>query len=85
MNCHPEHSASYFVTYYGHAGTVLVTGSNTGRGVLYVNAKRNDQNRTLFFPFNYSNDGGDGGIRVKGVNSDGIYTDAHDACTPVQD
>ena len=58
---------------------------DTGKGVFYVNAKRNDQNRTLFFAFNYSHDGGDGGIRVKGVNSDGIYTDAHDACTPVQD
>jgi hypothetical protein len=99
MNCHPEHSASYFVTYNGHAGTVLITGSDTGRtrpypvrdihdntgaGVFYVNAKRNDQHRTMFFAFNYSNDGGDGGIRVKGVNSDGTYMDARDACTPVQ-
>jgi hypothetical protein len=94
MNCHPEHSTPYFVTYNGNVGTVLVTGSETGRtrtypvrgihddsgrGMFYVNAKRNDQNRTLFFAFNYSNDGGDGGIRVKGVNSD-----TRDACTPVQ-
>ena len=42
---------------------------DTGKGVFYVNAKRKDQNRTLFFAFNYSHDGGDGGIRVKGVNS----------------
>ncbi|MGB6494150.1 MAG: hypothetical protein WBF00_11275, partial [Methylocella sp.] len=99
MNCHPEHSAPYFVTYNGHTGTVHVTGSDSGRtrpypvrdihddtdaGVFYVNAKRNDQNRTMFFAFNYSNDGDDGGIRVKGVNSDGTYMDARDACTPVQ-
>jgi hypothetical protein len=98
MNCHPEHSAPYFVTYNGQRETVLVTGSDTGRtrpypvrdihddtgaGVFYVNAKRDDQRRTLFFAFNYSNDGNDGGIRVKGVNSDGTKLDARDACTPV--
>ena len=48
-----------------------------------VNAKRDDQRRTLFFAFNYSNDGNDGSIRVKGVNSDGTKLDARDACTPV--
>lgn len=99
MNCHPTDSSPYFVTYNGYAGTVLVTGSNTGltrsypvrdvqddtgRGVFYVNAKRNDQNRTMFFAFNYSNDGGDGGIRVKGFNSDGTYSDARDTCTPIK-
>jgi len=98
MNCHPEHSAPYFVTYNGQRETVLVTGSDTGRtrpypvrdihddtgaGVFYVNAKRDDQRRTLFFAFNYSNDGNDGSIRVKGVNSDGTKLDARDACTPV--
>ena len=64
--------ATVFVTYNGNVGTVLVTGSETGRtrpypvrvihddtgkGMLYVNAKRNDQNRTMFFAFNYSHDG----------------------------
>ena len=29
MNCHPEHSAPYLVTYNGNVGTVLVTGSET--------------------------------------------------------
>ena len=100
MNCRPEHSAPYFVTYNGHTETVLVTGSDSGRtrpypvrdihddtgaGVFYVNAKRNDQSRTLFFAFNYSNDGNDGGIRVKGVNSHGTFMDARDTCTPVKD
>src|SRR3984893_7491364 len=100
MNCRPEHSAPYFVAYNGHRGTVLVTGSDSGRtrpypardihddtgaGVFYVNAKRNDQSRTLFFAFNYSNDGNDGSIHVKGVNSHGINMDAKDTCTPVQD
>lgn len=99
MNCHPTDSSPYFVTYNGYAGTVLVTGSNagltrsypvrdvhddTGRGIFYVNARRDDQNRTLFFAFNYSNDGSDGSIRVKGFNSDGTYSDAHDICTPIK-
>jgi hypothetical protein len=99
MNCHPTDSAPYFVTYNGYAGTILITGSDTGRtrsypvrdiqdntgpGIFYVNAKRQDQKRTMYFAFNYSNDGGDGGIRVKGINSDGIYTDTRDACTPTR-
>ena len=100
MNCHPADSAPYFVTYNGNAGSVLVTGSDTGRtrsypvrevqdnagpGIFYVNAKRDDQRHTLYFAFNYSNDGNDGSIRVKGVNSDGTHTDVQDTCTPVQD
>ena len=100
MNCHPENSSPYFVTYNSYTRKVLVTGSRTGRtrpypvreiqdntgsGILYVNAKRDDQKRTLFFAFNYSNDGNDGGVRVKGANSDGTNTDARDPCTPVQD
>ncbi|HEY8007133.1 MAG TPA: hypothetical protein VIE66_10145 [Methylocella sp.] len=100
MNCHPEHSTPYFVTYNGHAGTVLVTGSESGRtrsypvreihdntdaGIFYVNAKRDDQPRTLFFAFNYSNNGNDGGIRVKGINPDGTKMDMRDSCTPVSD
>jgi hypothetical protein len=100
MNCHPEGSTPYFVTYNGHARTVLVTGSESGRtrsypvreihdntdaGVFYVNAKRDDQPRTLFFAFNYSNDGNDGGIRVKGINPDGTKMDMRDSCTPVSD
>lgn len=98
MNCHPEHSMSYFVTYNGYTSRVLVTGSgqgiirsypvrdirdDTGAGVFYVNAKRNDQNRTMFFAFNYSNDGNNGSIHVKGVNSHGTNMDAQDTCTPV--
>lgn len=93
MNCHPVDSAPYFVTYNGNAGTVLVTGSDTGRtrsypvrevqdnagpGILYVNAQRPDQRRTLFFAFNYSNNGNDGSIRVKDLNYD-----QSDTCTPI--
>lgn len=100
MNCHPEGSTPYFVTYNGHARTVLVTGSESGRtrsypvreihddtdaGVFYVNAKRDDQPRTLFFAFNYSNDGNDGSIRVKGINPNGTKMDMRDICTPVND
>lgn len=88
MKCEPSNAAPYEVVYiHGHAAVIGQSGKpreypvidehdNTGGHTFYVAAKRDDQNRTLYFAFDYSRRGDDvSAIRVKGPGYD-----ARDKC-----
>jgi hypothetical protein len=97
MTCYPNDSSPYVVRYYGEAGRIDITGTvsgavtrrypifdrhdNTGAHVFYVAARRDDQERTMYFAFDYSPDRDVSDIRVKGLDGSGQYQDKSDKCT----
>jgi hypothetical protein len=96
MTCYPNDSSPYEVRYYGESGRVDITGTITGSitrrypiidrqdstssKILYVAARRGDQNRTMYFAFDYSPDRDVSDIRVKGFDGNGRYYDDTDKC-----
>lgn len=97
MICYPADSSPYVVRYYGESGRIDITGAahgitrhypiierqdRTEKHVLYVSARRDDQDRTLYFAFDYSQLGKDvSDVRVKGRDGNGQYQDKTDKCS----